>query len=125
MHIFKYKRTMCKMIISLNLRTCRQSKIGDDGAVLSLNVTILKVFFCRAEIESNITAQDELEELAVTLCDKLLKAVDTSTPKVYSRSDPKSPISQAPPLTGCRKKLGPKYIKNRLSAGKNSATPLA
>ena len=31
----------------------------------------------------------------VTLCDKLIKAVDTSTPKVYSRNDPKSPISQA------------------------------
>ena len=28
------------MIISLNLRTCRQSKAGDDGAVLSLNVII-------------------------------------------------------------------------------------
>ena len=44
---------------------------------------------------SNITTQDELEELAVTLCDKLMKAVDTSTPKVYSCNDPKSPISQA------------------------------
>ena len=46
-------------------------------------------------IDTNITTQDELEELAVTLCDKLMKAVDTSTPKVYSRSGPKSPISQA------------------------------
>ena len=45
-------------------------------------------------IDTNITTQDELEELAVTLCDKLMKAVDTSTPKVYSRSDLKSPISQ-------------------------------
>ena len=83
-------------------------------------------------IDTNITTQDELEELAVTLCDKLMKAVDTSTPKVYSRNDPKSPISQAMldlikekrrlrqlynntqdpninlPLTSCRKKLGPK-----------------
>ena len=83
-------------------------------------------------IDTNITTQDELEEIAVTLCDKLMKAVDTSTPKVYSRNDPKSPISQAildlikekrrlrglynnaqdltpnPPLTSCRKKLGPK-----------------
>ena len=48
-------------------------------------------------IDTNITTQDELEELAVTLCDKLMKAVDTSTPKVYSRNDPKSPISQAIP----------------------------
>ena len=39
--------------------------------------------------------QDELEELAVTLCDKLMKAVDSSTPKSYSCNDPKSPISQA------------------------------
>ena len=39
--------------------------------------------------------KDELEELAVTLCDKLMKAVDTSMPEVYSRNDPKSPISQA------------------------------
>ena len=46
-------------------------------------------------IDTDVTTQDELEELAVTLCDKLMKAVDTSTPKVYSRNDPKSPISQA------------------------------
>ena len=48
-----------------------------------------------SKIDTSITKQDELEELAVTLCDKLMKAVDTSTPKVYSRNDPKSPISQA------------------------------
>ena len=84
--------------------------------------------------DTDITTQDELEELAVTLCDKLMKAVDTSTPKTYSRNDPKSPISQAildliegkrrlgqlynntqdpnntlnPPQTSCRRKLGPK-----------------
>ena len=46
-------------------------------------------------IGTDITTQDELEELAVTLCDKLMKAVDTFTPKVYSCNDPKSPISQA------------------------------
>ena len=46
-------------------------------------------------IDTDITTQDELEELAVTLCDKLMKAVDTSTPEVYSRNDPKSPTSQA------------------------------
>ena len=46
-------------------------------------------------IDTNITTQDETEELAVTLCDKLMKAVDTSTPEVYSRNDPKSSISQA------------------------------
>ena len=46
-------------------------------------------------IDTNITTQDELEELAVTLCGKLMKAVDTSTPEVYSHNDPKSPISQA------------------------------
>ena len=46
-------------------------------------------------MDTNITTQDELEELAVTLCDKLMKAVDTSTHEVYSRNDPKSPISQA------------------------------
>ena len=46
-------------------------------------------------IDTNITTQDELKKLAITLCDKLMKAVDTSTPKVYSRNDPKSPISQA------------------------------
>ena len=45
--------------------------------------------------DTDITTQDELEELAVTLCDKLMKAVDTSTPKVYSRNNPNSPISQA------------------------------
>ena len=46
-------------------------------------------------IDTDITTQDELEELAVTLCDKLMKAVDTSTPTVHSPNDPKSPISQA------------------------------
>ena len=46
-------------------------------------------------IDTNIATQDELEELAVTLCDKLMKAVDTCTPNVYSHNDPKSPISQA------------------------------
>ena len=46
-------------------------------------------------IDTNITTLDKLEELAVTLCDKLMMAVDTSTPKVYSHNDPKSPISQA------------------------------
>ena len=45
-------------------------------------------------IDTNITTQDELEELAVTLCDKLMKSVDSSTPKSYSPNDPKSPISQ-------------------------------
>ena len=46
-------------------------------------------------IDTNITTQDELEELAITFCDKLMKTVDTSTPKVYSRNDPNSPINQA------------------------------
>ena len=46
-------------------------------------------------IDTNITTQDELEELAVTLRDKFMKAVDTSTPKVYSCNNPKSPINQA------------------------------
>ena len=46
-------------------------------------------------IGTNIMTQDELEELAVTLCDKLMKAVDSSTPKLYSCNDPKSPISEA------------------------------
>ena len=45
--------------------------------------------------DTNITVQDELEELAVTLCDKLIKPVDSSTPKSNSSNDPKSPISQA------------------------------
>ena len=46
-------------------------------------------------IDTNITTQEELEELAVTLCDKLMKAVDTTTPKTYSRNDPESSVSQA------------------------------
>ena len=48
-------------------------------------------------IDTDITTQDELEELSVTLCDKLMKAVDISTPKTYSRNDLKSPVSQAIP----------------------------
>ena len=46
-------------------------------------------------IDIDITTQDTLEKLAVTFCDKLMKAIDTSTPKVYSCNDPKSPISQS------------------------------
>ena len=46
-------------------------------------------------INTNIMTQDELEELAVTLCDKLMKAVDSSAPKLCSCNDLKSPISQA------------------------------
>ena len=46
-------------------------------------------------INTDITTQDELEELAVTLCDKLMKAPDTSTSKMYSRNEPKSSIGQA------------------------------
>ena len=46
-------------------------------------------------IDTDKTTQDELEGLAVTLCEKLIKTVDTSTPKTYSRNDPKSPISKA------------------------------
>ena len=49
---------------------------------------------CLNSIDTDITTQEELEELAVTLCDKLMKAIDTSTSKTYSRNDPKSPISQ-------------------------------
>ena len=45
--------------------------------------------------DTSITIQDEFEELAVTSCDKLMKAVNTSTPKMYSCNDPKSAISQA------------------------------
>ena len=48
-----------------------------------------------ANINTNISTRDELEELVVTLSDKLMKAFNTSAPKVHSRSDPKSPISQA------------------------------
>ena len=66
----------------------RFDKINDDLLHNTLKDSLTKA-------DTNITTQDELEELAVTLCDKLMKAVDTSTPKVYSRNDPKSPISQA------------------------------
>ena len=41
---------------------------------------------------TDITTQDELQKLAVTLCDKLMKAVDTSMPKVGSCNDPRFPI---------------------------------
>ena len=83
-------------------------------------------------IDTNITTQDKLEQLAVTLCDKLMTAVDSSTSKSYSRNDAKSPISQVildlinekcrlrrlynstqdpntiSTINSCRKKLGPK-----------------
>ena len=102
-------------------------------------------------VDTDITTQDVLEELAVTLCDKLMKAVDTSTPKMHSRNDPKSPISQAildlikekhrlrqlynnthdPSTKSTINKLQ-KEIRTKISqestielAGKNSATPTA
>ena len=46
-------------------------------------------------LKDSLITQDELVELAVTSCDKLMEAVNTSTPEVYSHNDPKSPISQA------------------------------
>ena len=64
-------------------------------------------------IDTNITTQEELEELAVTLCDKLMKAVDTSTPEVYSRNDPKSLISQTI-LDLITEKLGGCTITHRI-----------
>ena len=54
MHTFKYKRNNVQNDNITKLKNLQTIKMGDDGAVLSLNVTILKVFFCRAEIESNI-----------------------------------------------------------------------
>ena len=45
--------------------------------------------------DTDMTTQDELKELEVTLCDKLMKAVNTSTSKTYSCNDPKPPIIQA------------------------------
>ena len=39
-------------------------------------------------IDTDITTQDKLEELAVTLCDKLMKAVNTSTPKTIHPKRP-------------------------------------
>ena len=83
-------------------------------------------------IDTNITTQNELEELAVTLCDRLMKAVETSTTKVYTAMTPNlllvkpswtssrrnvglggctithGTLIPNPPLTSCRKKLGPK-----------------
>ena len=66
----------------------RFDKTNDDSLHNALKDSL-------TNIDTNITTQVELEELAVTLCDKLMKAVNTSTPKVYSRNDPKSRISQA------------------------------
>ena len=65
-----------------------------DLTKLTMTYFTLNVSLNRTD--TDITIQDELEELAVTLCEKLMKAVDTSTTlKPYSRNDPKSPISQA------------------------------
>ena len=66
---------------------CQFDKTNDDLLHNTLKDSL-------TNIDKNIATQGELEELAVTLCDKLMKAVDTFTPKVYSRNDPKSPINQ-------------------------------
>ena len=83
----------------LNHVNYRFEKTNDDLPHNTLKDSLIN-------IDTDITTQDELEELAVTLCDKLVKAVDTSTPEVYSRSDPKSPISQViPDLVKEKRKL--------------------
>ena len=46
-------------------------------------------------IGTDITIQEEPEELAVTFCAKLMNAVDTSTPKTYIWNDSKTPTCQA------------------------------
>ena len=66
----------------------RLDKTNDDSLHNTLKDSL-------TTIDTNITTQDELKELAVTFCDKLMKTVDISTPKVYSHNDPKPPISQA------------------------------
>ena len=67
---------------------CRFDKTNDDLLHNTLKDSLTNT-------NTNITTQDELEELAVTLCDKPMKAVDTSRPEVYNCNDPKSSISQA------------------------------
>ena len=74
--------------ISLDKSLKRFDKTDDD----LLHNTLKDIL---NSIDTDITTQDKLEELAVTLCDKLMKTVDTSTPKTHCRNDPKSPISQA------------------------------
>ena len=69
-------------------------------------------------IDTDIMTQDELEELAVTLGDKLMKAVDSSTPKSWISSKKNVGLGGCtialriltpnPSLTSSRKKLGPK-----------------
>ena len=66
----------------------RFDKTDDDSLHNTLNDSL-------SSIDTDITTQGKLEEVAVILCDKLMKAVNTSTPKTYSRNGPKSPISQA------------------------------
>ena len=66
-----------------------------DTAFLSDDLLHNTVKDSLTNIDTNITTQGELKELEVTLRDKLMKEVDTSTPKLYSRNDLKSPISQA------------------------------
>ena len=98
-------------------------------------------------IDTNITTQDELEELAVTLCDKLMKAVNSS--KSYTRNDPKSPVSQAildlikekrrlrrlynstqdpntkPTINKLQEEIRTKVNQESTISWENSATPLA
>ena len=45
MHTFKYKRNNVQNDIITKLKNLQTIKIGDDGDILSLNVTILKIFF--------------------------------------------------------------------------------
>ena len=87
-HGFYTTRTLYHLNTPLTEPRYRFDKTNDDLLHNTLKDSL-------TNIDTNITTQDELEELAVTLCDKLMKAVDTSTSKVYSRNDPKSPISQA------------------------------
>ena len=58
------------------------------------SISYITYLFSEWRIDTDITTQEELEELAVTLCVKLMKAVETSTNKTYSHNDSKSPVSQ-------------------------------
>ena len=87
-HMGSDRNTRNKRNTPLTKPRYRFDKTNDDLLHSTLKDSLIN-------INTNITTQGELEGLAITLCDKLIKAVDTSTPKVYSRSDPKSLISQA------------------------------
>ena len=99
--------TLKDSLTSIDTDITTQDELEELAVTLSYNYTMrftysnLLIHILSLSNEHNNVASiqknrdDKSHRVIVALCDELMKAVDTSTPKTYSRNDPKFPISQA------------------------------